>query len=189
VDTRSETPWTEAGQDPELLRQAQRGDLASALRIYAAHAIPLWRVCLVLTQHPREAERLFQETIEHATRELPGAPVQQPLLPWLARLARELDANRAGTRPLEPSRFGAGRPDGRPWDERAPDVTVEQHALQGYLLLDRDDQWLLALRLFEQLSYDDIARVTGLPVERVAERLAFARDQVDQDDDAQERAA
>src|SRR6185436_132636 len=180
VDTRSETPWTEAGQDPENLRQAQRGKLGAALRIYATHAIPLWRACLVLTQHPREAERLFEETIELATRELPGAPVQQPLLPWLVRLARELDANRAGTRPLEASRLGAGRPDGHPWDESAPDVTVEQHALHGYLSLDKDDQWLLALRLFEQLSYDDIARVTGESVEWVAERLAFARDQMDQ---------
>jgi len=189
VDTRSETPWTEAGQDPELLRQAQRGNLDAALRIYAAHATPLWRACLVLKQHPREAERLFQETIAVATRALPGAPVQQPLLPWLVRLAREIDWSQATTRPLEPSHVGAGRPDGRPWDENAPDVTVEQHALQGYLSLDKDDQWLLALRLFEQLSYDDIARVTDMPVEWVAERLAFAREQMDQDDLAQERAA
>ena len=189
MDTRSATPWTEAGQDPKLLRQSQRGDLAAALRIFHAHQLPLWRACLVLTQDPREAERLFEETIEHATRELPGAPVQQPLLPWLARLARELDANRAAMRPRDPSSLGAGRPDGQLWDEGAPDTSVERHALHGFSQLDGDDRWLLALRLLEGLSYDDIAQVTGTTVERVAERLAFAREQIDQEYGAEERAA
>lgn len=181
MDTRSATDWTEAGQDPEHLRQAQRGDLAAALEIFAAHRLPLWRTCLVLTQHPREADRLFEDTIEHATRELPGAPVQQALLPWLARLARERAAHHAAP--------GADRPDGQPWNEAAPETAVEQHALHGFNLLDADDRWLLALRVFEQLSYADIAQVTGETVEHIAERLAFARDQIDREYDAEERAA
>src|SRR5690242_3324833 len=57
VDTRSATAWTEAGQDPEHLRQSQRGDLAAALEIFGTHRLPLRRTCLVLTQHPREAAR------------------------------------------------------------------------------------------------------------------------------------
>jgi len=189
VETRSATPWTEAGQDPEWLRQAQRGDLTAALQIFSAHKLPLWRTCLVLTQQPREAARLFEETIVHATRALPGAPVQQPLLPWLARLAREIDADRASSGMRDLSSPDDCRPDGRPWDESAPDTSVERHALHGFSMLDLDDQWLLALRVIEQLSYDDIARVTGLTVERVAERVAFARDQIDREMDAEERAA
>ena len=181
MDTRSTTAWTEAGQDPEHLRQAQRGDLAAALQIYSAHRLPLWRTCLVLTLHPREAERLFGQTIEHATRELPGAPVRQPLLPWLARLACELAANHPAP--------GTDRPDGQPWDEDATATAVEQHALHGFSLLDGQDRWLLALRLLELLSYDDIALVTGQSVEHVAERLAFARDRIDREYDAEERAA
>jgi DNA-directed RNA polymerase specialized sigma24 family protein len=188
VDTRSATPWTEAGQDPEWLRRAQRGDPTAALKIFSAHKLPLWRTCLVLTQQPREAARLFEETIEHATRSLPGAPVQRPLLPWLARLAREIDADRASSDTRDLSSPGE-RPDGKPWDESAPETNVERHALLGFSALDHDDQWLLALRVIEQLSYDDIAQVTGTTVEHVSERLAFARDQIDHEFDAEERAA
>jgi DNA-directed RNA polymerase specialized sigma24 family protein len=193
VDTRSQNPWTDAGQDPELLRRAQRDDLTALLQIVDTHRLPLWRACLAITQHLGEAERLFQETIARATRELSQAPAQKPLLPWLAGLARTLDADRSRTRaPGASSPGGACRPNGRPWDDVSPDdadTYVEQHALHGFSLLDADDQWLLALRLFERLSYDDIAQVTGLPVERVAERLAIAREQIDEACDAEERAA
>ena len=192
MTTRSPGPWTDAGQDPELLRQAQRGELAALLQLLDTHRLSLWRACLAITQHRGEAERLFQETIARATRELAHAPAQRSLLPWLAGLARALDAERARTRPRDPARVGACRPNGRPWDDVSPDdadAYVEQHALHGFSLLDADDQWLLSLRLFEQLSYDDIAQVTGLQVEQVAKRLAAAREQVDEACDAEERAA
>jgi len=190
VDTRSSRPWTHAGQDPELLRKAQRGDLTALLRIYNTHRLSLWRTCLVLTRQAAEAEVLFQETIARATRELADAPAHEPLLPWLAGLARELDASRASTRP--PEHADATRPNGRPWNDGSSgpaDTAVEQRALQGFSVLSADDQRLLALRVFERLSHADIARVTGQSLERVAERLAFAREAIDQAYDAEERAA
>ena len=192
MDTRSPSPWTEAGQDPELLKQAQRGDLSGLQRIIHTHRHALWRACLAVTQHQGEAERLFQVTIARAAHELSGAPAEQPLLPWLVWLAREQDADRVRMRPRDPSRPGARRPDGGSWEETspgAPDVDVEQHTLHAFSLLDSDDQWLLTLRLIEQLSYDEIARVSGLSVEAVAERLAFVRDLIDRHCDAVERAA
>lgn len=189
MDTRSATPWTEIGQDVERLREAQRGDLEALLRLFEAYKLPLWRTCLAITQQRSEADRLFEHTIACATHELSSAPEGQPLLLWLVRLARELDAHRARTSPRDPALAGDRRPDGQMWDERAPEVDVERHALRAYALLDRTDQWLLGLRLFERLSYADIARVSGLPVEDVAERLSIARDEIDHGFEAEERAA
>jgi DNA-directed RNA polymerase specialized sigma24 family protein len=190
VETRAPSPWTDAGQDPELLKQAQDGDLSALRRIIHAHRLPLWRACLAVTQHLGEAERLFQVTIARAAHGLSGAPAGQPLLPWLVWLAREYDATRVRRR--DPSRPRARRPDGGSWEETspdAPDVSVQQQTLHAYSLLDSDDQWLLTLRLVEELSYDDIAKVSGLSVEAVAERLALAREHMDRECGAQERAA
>jgi DNA-directed RNA polymerase specialized sigma24 family protein len=131
-------------------------------------------------------------TIARAAHGLADAPADQPLLPWLVWLAREHDATRVRMRPHDPSRPGARRPDGGAWDETStdsPDASVQQHTLHAFSLLDSDDQWLLTLRLIEQLSYGDIAKVSGLSVEAVAERLAVARDHLDRMSDAQERAA
>jgi RNA polymerase sigma-70 factor (ECF subfamily) len=189
MDTRSETPWTEAGPDPERLLQAQRGDLEVLRQLFEAYKLPLWRACLAITHLHDEADQLFEHTIACAAQELSAAPEGQPLLLWLVRLARELDAHRARTSPRDPKLAGTQRPDGQEWDESAPDVDVERHALRAYALLDSDDQWLLALRLFERLSYADIARVSGMPVEVVAARLSFARDEIDRELDAEERAA
>ena len=189
MDTRSATPWTEIGQDTERLRAAQRGDLDALLRLFEAYKLPLWRTCLAITQQRGEADRLFEHTIACATHELSSAPEGQPLLLWLVRLARELDAHRTRSNPRGPELAGAQRPDGEMWDEQAPEVDVERHALRSYALLDRNDQWLLALRLFERLSYADIARVTGLSVDDVVERLSIARDEIDHGFDAEERAA
>ena len=190
MDTRHSRPWTDPGVDAELLPLAQNGDLAALLRIYNTHRLALWRACLALTRHAGEAERLFQETIARATRELAGAPAGQPLRPWLVGIARELESARASEH--GPARAATRRPNGKPWDDGssgAQDTQIEQHALQAFARLHADDQRLLALRLFERLSYEDIARVTGFPAEQVAQRLAIAREAIDTACGSEENAA
>lgn len=192
MDNRSPAAWTEVGQDAELLKQAKRGDLAALLQLFSTHRMPLWRACLVLTRDQGEAERLFQMTLAHATRQLPSAPSSQPALPWLVGLARELHGMRSGSTAHEAAGPSERRPNGKPWESSARnalDVNLEQRALHGFSLLHADDQWLLALRVFEGLSHADIARVTGHPVSVVAERLALARDYLDQVCAAEDRAA
>jgi len=193
LDSRPSRPWTEAGQDPELLVHAQRGDLAALLRIYNTHRLALWRTCLAITRHQGEAELLFQETLVHATQQLRAAPARQPLLPWLAQLARQLDTSHArGRAPSARIARPVRRPNGESWQagaHGAHPIEDEQRALYGYSLLHPDDQWLLALRLFERLPYAEISRVTGLSVARVTHRLAVAREYVDQVCQAEDRAA
>jgi RNA polymerase sigma-70 factor (ECF subfamily) len=182
VETRPSRPWTETGQDPELLSAAQRGDVAALLRLFNTHRRALWRTCLATTRHQGEAELLFQETLAQATRQLRAAPTHQPFLPWLARLARQIDTSRMRGRPLRPT-VGNKRPNGESWlagARGAHYVEDEQRALYGFALLHPDDQWLLVLRLFERLPYAEISRVTGLSVARVTSRLALAREYVDQ---------
>ena len=106
MDTRSSMPWTEYGPNAELLRQARSGDVDALLRILDPYKLPLWRACLAITQQQDEADRLFEDTIGCATQELSGAPDGQPLLLWLVRLARELDAHHARTSPRDPGAPG-----------------------------------------------------------------------------------
>ena len=99
---------------------------------------------------------------------------------------------RSGPRRRQRSCPSERRPNGKPWESSARnvlDVNLEQRALHGFSLLHADDQWLLGLRVIEGLSHADIAQVTGHPVAVVAERLALARDYLDQVCAAEDRAA
>jgi len=191
VDTPTARPWTEPGRDGELLAAAQRGHLTSLLQLIYTHRVALWRACVAITRHPGEAELLFQQTLAHATRKLRAAPPGKPFLPWLVKLARQLDTARMRGRPLRPT-VGVRRPNGRPWIAGAHGahyVEDEQRALHAFALLHSDDQWLLALRLVERLPYADIAKVTGLPVPRVMNRIALAREYIDHVQDVRDQAA
>ena len=191
MDTPSTRPWTEPGRDPELLSKAQRGDLTSLQSLIRSHRLPLWRACLAIARHLGEAELLFQETLAHATRQLRAAPSHKPFLPWLVKLARQLDAAKMRGRPLRPT-VGTRRPNGEPWlagAHGAHYVEDEQLALHAFALLHSDDQWLLTLRLLERLSYAEISRVTGIPVPRVLNRLALAREYIDHVHDIEDQAA
>jgi len=191
VDTSTPRPWTEPGRDPELLVAAQRGDLPALLQLIRTRRAPLWRACLTITRHRGEAELLFQETLVHAARQLRAAPSHKPFLPWLVKLARQLDAAKLRGRPLRPT-VGTRRPSGEPWLAAAHGahyVEDEQRALHAFALLHSDDQWLLTLRLFERLSYPEISRITGIPVPRVMNRIALAREYIDHVGEIRDQAA
>jgi DNA-directed RNA polymerase specialized sigma24 family protein len=191
LDTPPSRPWTEPGRDPELLQSAQRGELTALLQLLYTHRLPLWRACLAITRHLGEAELLFQETLAHATRHLRAAPAGKPFLPWIVKLARQLDAAKLRGRPLRPP-VGIRRPNGEPWlagARGAHYVEDEQCALHAFSLLHSDDQWLLMLRLCERLPYAEIARITGISVPRVMNRIALAREYIDQVNGLDEKAA
>lgn len=191
MDSQPTRPWTEPGQDPVLLNAALRGDTSALLKLLYTHRLPLWRACLAITRHMGEAELLFQETLSYATRNLRAAPASRPMLPWLVKLARQLDASRMRGKPLRPT-VGTRRPNGEPWlagARGAHYVEDEQRALHAYSLLHSEDQWLLTLRLLERLPYSEIARITGISVPRVMNRIALAREYIDHVRDAEDRAA
>jgi DNA-directed RNA polymerase specialized sigma24 family protein len=174
-----------------LLNAAHRGDLTALLQLVYTHRLPLWRACLAITRHLGEAELLFQETLAHATRNLRVAPSNRPMLPWLVKLARQLDASRMRGRPLRPT-VGVRRPNGEPWlagARGAHYVEDEQRTLHAYALLRSEDQWLLTLRLLERLPYPEISRITGISVPRVMNRIALAREYIDQALSSGDRAA
>lgn len=191
MDTPTPRPWTESGRDPELLHHAQRGDMTALLQLVHAYRAPVWRACLAITRHKGEAEMLFQETFAHATRHLRAAPSGKPLLPWFVKLARQLDAAKQRGRVLRPT-VGPRRPNGEPWlagARGAHYVEDEQKALHAFALLHSEDQWLLSLRLIERLSYTEIARITGIPVPRVMNRIALAREYIDSTTGLEDMAA
>lgn len=176
-------PWIEHGREAALVLAARRGELPAFLELLRAFQLPLWRVCFALTLQSGECELLTQETARRALKNVKRLPEGQAVLPWLLRLARNLAVTRARRRAGE-TRVGiaALRPDGTRWEDGTRgvvDVAYEQRILASYAELSVDEQFVLALRLFERMPYAEIAGTLGQPLTATMHRIATLRERLE----------
>lgn len=181
----------ETERDPaELVAAVRRGDPRAFERIAREHAPRLFRLALRLCGSRAEAEDLVQDTLVRALPALRRFEGRARLSTYLVRAMGNLWKNRLrsksrsrlvdwfagrasddGDRAEGPDAIDAGpSPLERiEADERAGAV----RAALGRLEPTR--RWTLLLREVEELGYEEIAEVTGVPVGTVRSRLARAR--------------
>lgn len=150
---------------------AAPNDRAAFERLYAAHERLVLAFCLRRTPNPADAEEAAAETFVIAWRRLTDAPAEEHHLPWLYAIARRVLANQ---------RRGGGRRI-RLLDRlrsQPPDVPMAERPGPAIAALERlrpEDQELLRLVAWEELSHAEIAVVMGVTPNAVAIRLHRAR--------------
>ncbi len=177
----------------ELLARIRRGDGDAFDRIAREQAPRLFRLALRLTGRREEAEDLVQETLVRALPKLPEFRGDARISTYLVRALTNLWKN--GLRSKSRSRlvdwFRLGRRSDEPeGDDQAPDPP--EHAPSALDRIESDEtagevraavqrlepnrRLALLLREVEEMSYEEIAEMTGVPVGTVRSRLARARD-------------
>jgi RNA polymerase sigma-70 factor (ECF subfamily) len=179
-----------------LLEAIRRGD-ADAFDAMAREVSPkLFRFALHLTGRREEAEDLVQETLVRALPALRKFEGRAQLSTYLARALANLWKNRLRSRGR--SRIvewfraaGSGRgkaagaddetpfdpPDASPSPLAALEAEDRAAAVRSALSrLDPERRMILLLREVEELSYEEIAEITDVPVGTVRSRLARARE-------------
>ena len=182
----------EAGRETaEQLAAIRRGDPDAFEAVAREHAPSLFRVALRLTGRREEAEDLVQETLVRALPKLRGFEGRAKLATYLFRAmgnlwknrlrskkrSRLVDWFRAGGKREDEEGVGLDPPDHAPSPlERleAEDRAVEVR--RAVSALDPKRRLTLLLREVEEMSYEEIAEVTGVPVGTVRSRLARARE-------------
>jgi len=175
----------------ERLKAIRRGDPEAFEALAREHAPGLFRVALRLTGRREDAEDLVQETLVRALPRLTRfegraklstylfralgnlwknrlrSKSRSPLVSWFRGRRRDEDEERAELEPADPSPLA---PDRLEAADRALQVrrAVEQ--------LEPMRRWTLLLREVEEMSYEEIGEVTGVPVGTVRSRLARARE-------------
>jgi RNA polymerase sigma-70 factor, ECF subfamily len=176
-------PVMEPGREAALVRAAQQGDQAAFAQIVRGHQRGVYRVAYALTPNATDADDLAQETFVRAYQALGRFRADEPLRPWLARITVNLAYSlhrRRRRRPetsIEPLLEA-----GRQWAAGGDDPSEQAAAAEGRRRLARayDDlspehRVVLSLRVVEDLSYDEIARMLNVPVGTVMSRLSRAR--------------
>ncbi|HEV8375808.1 MAG TPA: sigma-70 family RNA polymerase sigma factor [Candidatus Polarisedimenticolia bacterium] len=178
--------WTE--NEEELIRRAREGDPGAFDRIVQDHLSTIWRIVWRILRHREDTEDVVQEVFFAAYQALAGFRGECRLTTWLHRIAVTRSLNhlksrgekiRRASRPLEvATELSFETPDGAA--ARTPLVALEAKELASKLaqcleMLPALWRSAVALRDGEEMSYEEMADVLGVPLGTVRSRLARAR--------------
>jgi RNA polymerase sigma-70 factor (ECF subfamily) len=156
-----------AATDPALVEATLAGDCEAFDAIVRRHQRQVYQVCFRFLGNHEDASDLAQDVFVRAYRGLRGFKGQSALSTWLYRIAVNVCLNRVGAKTprFEPI-DRAERADLR---EEAADAAVlrQERAAQvraGIARLPRKQRATLILRVYHDLTHDQIAEILGSSV-------------------------
>jgi RNA polymerase sigma-70 factor (ECF subfamily) len=164
-------PRTQLHDEATCLAAARRGEPWALEQLYHRHQPQLFALCYRLLERAEDAEDAVQATFVRAFRALPRFRGESSARTWLYRIATNealgILRRRREAPPLEEAEPSTA--------DRAAAV-VERLAVRAALArLSPDHRSILVLRLWEELSYTEIAAVLGISLPAVKMRLNRAR--------------
>lgn len=167
--------------DAELWRLAGAGEASAFGVLFERHARTIYNYCFRRTADWSVAEDLTSTVFLEAWRRRTDVRLDHDsALPWLLGVATNVLRNRRRSERRHRaalSRLSLEREDGFESDliERMHDQQAMRGVLDAVAALSRDDQDVLALCVWEGLSYESAALALGVPVGTVRSRLSRAR--------------
>jgi len=161
--------------ETELIRLLSQGEKQAFAELYERHKLAIYRYCLRMLIDSGAAEDATQDTFIKMFQNISSLQKTDAFLPWLFRIARN-----EVLMYLRRNKRNGTHSDETVWDEKTPHViavsteTTElvQKTLQN---LKSEYREVIVLREYEQLSYRQIAEITGDTESSVKSRLFKAR--------------
>ena len=161
--------------DTELIQLVQNADRQAFAELYEHHKAAIYRYCLRMLSDSNAAEDATQETFMRMFSNIDVLQKTESFLPWLFRIARNEVMMH-----IRKNRRNGVQSDEEVWDKQTPyDLTVaaETTEIVQRLLQNLKSEYreVLLLREYEQLTYMQIAEITGDTESSVKSRLFKAR--------------
>jgi len=161
--------------ETELIRLLCQGDRQAFAELYERHKSAIYRYCLRMLTDSNAAEDATHDTFIKMFQNISSLQNTDSFLPWLFHIARN-----EVFMVLRRNKRNGTQTDETLWDEITPHViavsteTTElvQRTIQN---LKKEYREVLVLREYEQLSYQQIAEITGDTENSVKSRLFKAR--------------
>ncbi|MCC6179233.1 MAG: sigma-70 family RNA polymerase sigma factor [Chloroflexi bacterium] len=170
----------------ELVRRAQAGDRAAVAALVEQHQRYVYSIAMTILRDPNEAADLTQDAFIRVMRSLGSYRGETKFTTWLYRLVVNLGIDRLRRRGMHVASL----------DDAAAiiDVASENPADDAPALIERGEQaeairraldrlpdaqrLALTLHYFEDLRYEDIAEVMGLPVNTVKSHIRRGKERL-----------
>jgi RNA polymerase sigma-70 factor (ECF subfamily) len=166
----------------EFVRQAKRGDRLAFGQLFDRYSRPVLSFLYGMVGQRELAEDLMQETFSRAFRLLPHLREEAKFSSWLFGIAKNVAREDYGRRGRYQNRVGLDDP---AFDTLFdPLVSPELDAMQrqlyqairaGLAALDEERRTALALRVFADKSYQEIADIIGWSLAKVKIEIHRAR--------------
>jgi len=174
--------------EQELIRRAQRGDTDAFADLLVLHERFVYNLAARTIGNPTEAEDVAQEAFVRAWQALPSFRGQSALRTWLYRIVVNLCLNRFPRLRRELSELTADDFSALPEAARPEfDPAIHSELRERRALLHREierlpesQRLLITLRYQDEMSYEDIASLVGLPLGTVKTGLFRAKERLRQ---------
>ncbi|MBA3695122.1 MAG: sigma-70 family RNA polymerase sigma factor [Acidobacteria bacterium] len=166
-----------------LIELARRGDEEAFRLIFEQHHRLVLRFIYGMVGNLGQAEELTQETFLSAYRSLGSYLEEGKLAPWLCGIAKNVTRNWTRTRQNEIFNVELDKPEVLEVKDNI-NQTPEGDFLDGelndkiraaLLRLDEDKRMVFTLKILQQLSYEEIAEVTGSTIPKLKTDLHRAK--------------
>jgi RNA polymerase sigma-70 factor (ECF subfamily) len=161
--------------DNQLVRECLSGDERAFETILLRYQGPVFNAVLRMVRDRDEAGDLTQNAFLKAYERLSTFDPEQKFFSWLYRIAINETINflkRRGR--LEPLDGDWAAPAATP-ETALLDADLSSHVQDALMSIASDYRAVLVLRHFEDLSYDEISQIVGVPEKTVKSRLFTAR--------------
>lgn len=161
--------------DQTLIRRYLEGERAAFGPLVERYQKPIFNVALRMSNDPDDAADITQNVFVKASEKLGSYDPRYKFFSWIYRIAVNESLNF-----VEAASRKAPLPDDLEAGEGNPEQMTEAGLLaatveEGLMRLPDDSRIVIILRHFEELSYDEIGFILGVPVKTVKSRLFTAR--------------
>ena len=137
------------------LASARLGDAGALEHLYEAHRGPIYTLCLRLLGRPEDAEDAMQATFSRVFQAISSFRGDCALKTWIYRIAVNEAMEILRRRRRAPDLLS----DETPMADQTPDLLRSLAVRSALARLGTEHRTILILRYWEELSYEEIARV------------------------------
>ncbi|MBL8149211.1 MAG: sigma-70 family RNA polymerase sigma factor [Blastocatellia bacterium] len=160
-----------------LIARARSGDDEAFRLIFNRFARPIISFIYDMVGKQETAEELTQETFVRAYRSLSTLKDDTKISTWLFGIAKNVvrESRRSLAREVDDSHISTMRDETQKPEENLLEKELDQVIKKALEKLDQDKRLVFTLKVFQQLSYEEIATITGYSIPKLKTDLHRAK--------------